>query len=214
MATVREAGGRILRGIATRLSSKQRGRRGHMGERVVKGSHVIAAESWVDARLGGGTFRDLTKKAGDKWNIPLPIAWYEVDVLHTALEEVARRLDRSVEDIAAEVARLNAESDLRSIYKIFMRVAQPHLVLSQTPRLWSTYVKFGSAWAVKNEKGHYVGQGDGFDERVLGWACGCWFGFIPTAITIAGGRVDSSRIAKRWRQSDGTYSLQLEVLYQ
>jgi hypothetical protein len=184
-----------------------------MDERVVKGSHIIAAESWVDARLGRGTFRNLTEHAGDAWKIVLPVAWYDLDTLHTALETVARRLERSVEDVSAEIARLNAESDLRSLYKIFMRVAQPQLVLSQTPRLWTTYVKFAKAWAVHNEKGHYIGQGDGFDERTLGWACGCWFGFIPTAIRIAGGQIALSRISKRWRQADGTYSLQLEVTY-
>jgi hypothetical protein len=184
------------------------------GERLVKGSHIVAAQSWIDSRLGNGTFRKLTQHAGDNWKILLPVAWYEIDTLHTALESVAKRLDRSVEDITSEIARLNAESDLRSLYKMFMRVAQPHLVLSQTPRLWTTYVKFGSAFAVQNEKGHYIGQGDGFDERLLGWGCGCWFGFIPTAITIAGGKVALSRISKRWRQPDGTYSLQLEVTYQ
>jgi len=184
-----------------------------MDDRVVKGSHIVAAETWVDARLGRGTFAKLTEGAGDNWKILLPVAWYELDPLHSALEVVARRLDRSVEDITTEIARLNAESDLRSLYRIFLRVAQPQLVLSQTPRLWTTYVKFAKAWAVQNEKGHYIGQGDGFDERTLGWACGCWFGFIPTAITLAGGRVALSRIAKRWRQADGTFSLQLEVTY-
>ena len=183
-------------------------------ERLVKGSHILAAETWVDQRLGKGTLMKLTQHAGDNWKILLAVAWYEVDILHAALESVAKRLDRSVEDITAEIARLNAESDLRSLYKVFMRVAQPSLVLSQTPRLWSTYVKFGTAWAVQNEKGHYIGQCDGFDERLLGWGCGCWSGFIPTAITIAGGKVAQSRIAKRWRQPDGTYSLQLEVTYQ
>src|SRR6187551_817284 len=140
-----------------------------MAERVVKGSHIVAAETWVDERLGRGTFGKLTEHAGDSWKLVLPMAWYDLDTLHGALEVVARRLDRSVEEITAEIARLNAESDLRSLYRVFMRVAQPQLVLSQTPRLWSTYVKFGQAWAVQNEKGHYIGQGDGFDERVLGW---------------------------------------------
>ena len=182
-------------------------------ERVVKGSHIVAAESWVDARLGHGAFRKLTEHAGDNWKILLPVAWYEIDTLHAALDAVAKRLDLSVEDITTEIARLNAESDLRSLYKVFLRVAQPQLVLSQTPRLRTTYVKFGSAWAVQNEKGHYIGQGDGFDERLLGWGCGCWRGFIPATIGVAGGRVALSRILKKWRQADGSYSVQFEVTY-
>ncbi len=182
-------------------------------ERLVKGSHVVAAESWVDARLGAGTFKKLTADAGEHWRIILPIAWYEIDVLQTALEDVSRRVNLSVEDITTEVARLNAEGDLRSIYKIFLRVAQPQRVLSMTPRLWTTYVRFGSALAVKNDPGHYIGQGDGFDERLIGWGCGCWRGFIPATITVAGGRVADARIIKRWQQSDGTYSVQFQVIY-
>jgi len=185
-----------------------------MGDaRLVKGSHIAQAERWVDTRLGTGTFKALTKMAGENWRVILPMAWYEVDVLQAALEQVSARLQISVEDITTEVARSNAEADLTSIYRVFLRVAQPQRVLSMTPRLWSTYVKFGAATAIENEKGHYVGQGDGFDERLLGWACGCWRGFIPATIKVAGGHVDDTRIIKRWRQSDGHYSVQFEVKY-
>jgi hypothetical protein len=182
-------------------------------ERLVKGSHIVAAESWVDSRLGKGVFKSLTDQAGERWKIILPVAWYEIDVLQDALESVSRRVGVSVEDITTEVARLNAEGDLRSIYRVFLRVAQPQRVLSMTPRLWSTYVRFGSAQAIKNDDGHYIGQGDGFDDRLIGWGCGCWRGFIPATIAVAGGRVADARIIKRWQQSDGTYSVQFQVLY-
>jgi hypothetical protein len=183
-------------------------------ERLVKGSHIVAAETWVDARLGKGTFKQLTQNAGQSWRIILPVAWYEIDVLHDALEDVSGRIGLSVEDITTQIARLNAESDLRSIYKVFLRVAQPQRVLSMTPRLWTTYVRFGNATAITNEKGLYVGQGDGFDQRLLGWGCGCWRGFIPATIQVAGGRVVDARIIKRWRQNDGTHSVQFQVVYE
>jgi hypothetical protein len=183
-------------------------------ERLVKGSHIVAAETWVDTRLGKGTFKQLTENAGQSWRIILPVAWYEIDVLQDALEAVSGRVGLSVEDITTQIARLNAESDLRSIYKVFLRVAQPERVLSMTPRLWTTYVRFGKATAITNEKGSYVGQGDGFDQRLLGWGCGCWRGFIPATIQVAGGRVVDARIIKRWRQNDGTHSVQFQVVYE
>lgn len=182
-------------------------------ERLVKGSHITQAERWVDARLGKGTFKELTSSAGENWQIILPMAWYEVDVLEAALEQVSSKLRLSVEDITTEVARANAEADLTSIYRVFLRVAQPQRVLSLTPRLWTTYVKFGSASAIENERGHYIGQGDGIDERLLAWACGCWRGFIPATITVAGGSIDNERIIRRWRQADGRFSVQFEVSY-
>lgn len=182
-------------------------------DRLVKGSHVTQAERWVDDHLGKGTFKELTSSAGENWQIILPMAWYDVNVLEAALEQVSSKLRVSVEDITTEVARANAEADLTSIYRVFLRIAQPQRVLSMTPRLWTTYVKFGSALPIENEQGRYIGQCDGLDERLLGWACGCWRGFIPTTINMAGGSVDSERIIRRWRQTDGRFSIQLEVLY-
>jgi hypothetical protein len=184
-----------------------------MNERLVKGSHILAASRWVDQQLGPRTFLSLTEQAGDNWKILLPMAWYEIDTLYQALETVGRRLGISVEDATTEIATLNAETDLRSLYRVFLRIAQPQLVLSQTPRLWTTYVKFGSARAVENEKGHYIGQGEGFDEQLLPWACGCWRGFIPAAITVAGGRVKEAKILRTWRERNGTHSVQLSVKY-
>jgi hypothetical protein len=94
-------------------------------ERLVKGSHIVQAERWVDARLGKGTFQELTRPAGENWRIILPMAWYEVDVVEAALEQVSGKLRVSAEDITIEVARANAEADLTSIYRVFLRVAQP-----------------------------------------------------------------------------------------
>ena len=37
---------------------------------------------------------------------------------------------------------------------------------------------------------------------------------VPATIGVAGGRVALTRILKKWRQNDGTYSVQFEVTYQ
>jgi hypothetical protein len=179
----------------------------------VKGSHVVQARDFIDDRLGAGTFAALTAHGGDLWAIILPVAWYDIEILQDALTRAAASLRMSVEEITTRVAKLNAEKDLTSIYRFFLRVAQPHRVLSHTPKLWTTYVSFGSAKAVQNEPGHYVGQGDGFDEELVDWACGCWRGFIPATIEVAGGKSLDGRIIKRWQNDDGLYSVQFEVTY-
>jgi len=180
---------------------------------LVKGSHVIQAQQWIDARLSPGTFKQSTSDGGDHWQVVLPFGWYEIGVLQFALEQASTRIGISVEDITAEVAATNAEQDLPSIYRAFLRIAQPKRVLAFTPRLWSTYVSFGSATAVKNDPGHYIGQGDGFPESLVPWVAGCWRGFIPGTIAVAGGTVDRQRIVRTWQADDGSYSVQLEVHY-
>src|SRR5689334_24346820 len=52
----------------------------------------------------------------------------------------------------------------------------------------SNYVAFGEARAVQNEFGTYVGECHGIPKKYIPWACGCWGGFIPTAIEISGGK--------------------------
>lgn len=193
------------------------GRGGHLGifmeTRTVKGSHVLQVKQWIDERVGIGTFSELTKHAPENWSIILPMTWYEVDILHNALAEACKKTRVSMEEAATQIARRNAAADLTSLYRFFMRVAQPQRLLTHTPRLWRTYVNFADASAVKNEDGHYVGQGDGLDEELVAWACGCWAGFIPLAVELAGGKDVRSRIIKRWRNGNGKYSLQLEVFY-
>lgn len=184
-----------------------------MESRTVKGSHVLQVKQWIDERLGTGTFAALTKKAPENWSIILPMTWYEIDILHAALSEACQKTRVSMEAASTEIARRNAAADLTSLYRFFMRVAQPQRLLTHTPRLWRTYVNFADASAVTNEHGHYVGQGDGFDEHLVAWACGCWAGFIPLAVELAGGKDVRSRIIKRWRNTNGTHSLQLEVFY-
>ncbi len=181
--------------------------------KTVKGSHVVQVKAWTDRHIGPEFFGELTKHAGERWAVILPMAWYEFEVVNHVLEQASRRSGISVEEISTEVCQLNAERDLTSIYRLFLRAAQPKIVLNQTPKLWRTYVSFADAHAALNEKGHYIGQGDGIDEQFLPWASGCWLGFIPTTIRLAGGRDTRSRIIKKWREPNGTYSVQLEVHY-
>jgi hypothetical protein len=145
--------------------------------------------------------------------VVLPVAWYDVDPLIDVFAEASRLTRKPVEEIATEIARLNAERDLTSIYRLFLRIAQPQRVLSYTPRLWRTYVSFAEARALKNEKGHYIGQGTGFTEKQIDWACGCWYGFIPTAIRLSGGKDIKPSIEREWHSDQKHFSLQLHVKY-
>jgi hypothetical protein len=185
-------------------------RAGLRGEEKIKGSHIVRVSEWIDRNLGEGTFAQLT---GDRWGVIVPVGWYGFDDVLEILVEASRRAGRSVEEIAREVGKLNAEHDLTSIYRFFLRVAQPQRVLSYGPRLWRTYVSFGEAVTVTNEKGHFVGQGTGFTERQIDWACGVWQGFVPTALRLCGARGVTTPIVKKWRSEREECCLQLEIEY-
>jgi hypothetical protein len=184
------------------------------GSYRAKGSHLIQAEAWFDKQHGAGTFKKhYCDAAGTSSLVLLPGTWYDVEPLTVAVAWAATRLGRTLEDVALEIARLNAMHDLTTIYRVFLRLASPVLTLRQTPRLWSTYVAFGTARALVNESGHYVGEGSGIPAHLLDWVCGSWRGFIPAAIEVAGGKDVIGKIISRGSGVDGLCTLQCEVKY-
>jgi hypothetical protein len=182
-----------------------------MEEYKTKGTHLLAAQQWVDQRLGAGTFAELFQLTPGR--SLLPNVWYEVDPLVRALSTVAKRVDRPLEEIVMEIAARNARDDLRSVYRIFLRIAAPVRLMAWTPQLWSTYVRFGVARALHNEKGHYLGECSGVPTRLLDWVCGAWRGFVPTAIEVAGGKEARASIVGRWPQGGDLHRLQCEIHY-
>jgi hypothetical protein len=182
--------------------------------RQTKGSHVIQARDWIDAKLGPRTFQSLVEGKGAIDNpILLPGTWYDVLPLVEALEVVGKEVNRSVQDLTMEIARQNALRDLTTIYRVFLRIAAPVRVMSYTPRLWGNYVAFGQATAIKNEPTHYIGECKGVPTRLLDWASGAWCGFVPAAIEVAGGKGAVGRITGVWKEAGGMQRLQCEVRY-
>jgi hypothetical protein len=184
-----------------------------------KGSHVVMAAQWVDERMGPGTFKKLVGDTDSEYqSVLMPVAWYNVEALDGVLQQVARELHKSVEDITMEIARQNALKDLTTMYRIFLRIAAPVRVMGFTPRLWSTYVHFGDAVAIKNEPGHYIGECTGLPKHLLEWCSGAWRGFVPAAIELAGGREVRGSITGTWPEGrndgrDELYKLHCEVRY-
>jgi hypothetical protein len=185
----------------------------------VKGTHIQQTKLWIDDRLGSGTFAKIVDTFSEphrSWPGPiLAGSWYDAEPLQDLLRAVAHRLGASVETIATEIAVQNAKRDLVSVYRAFLRVAGPHLTLAATPKLWANYVAFAGARAVTNVPGHYIGEGFDIPKDFVPWACGCWMGFIPTAIEISGGKKVVGKITNRRRQDDGDlWTLQLTVKYE
>jgi hypothetical protein len=181
---------------------------------AVKGAHVAQVKHLVDSLLGARTFERFALQAGAtrEWESIVISSWYDVFVLNAVLLETSSRTGRSVESIQTEVARNNALSDLTSIYRMFLRVAQPTRMLYFTPQLWRNYVSFGDSRAVRNDTGSYLGETVGFPEALIDWVCGSWLGFIPTGIELAGGSIESAEIVKReMRGSDS--AVRCEIRY-
>ncbi len=175
------------------------------------------ARKWVDERLGEGAFMKKVAEVQNDWpKVLLPGSWYNVFPLEFAVADAARQVRMSMEDACADIAARNARTDLTTVYRAFLRVAGPHMIMNATSALWRNYVAFADAKKVKNDFGMFIGECYQVPNKLLDWACGCWRGFVPTAIELAGGKNCRGRILERG--PDGTSNefswLRCEVTYQ
>lgn len=155
---------------------------------TVKGTHIMASRTWVDARLGEGTFDKLGEEFEVTWSKILPSGWYDIYSLMRIMEHATKKLGVTIFDACVEIARRNAEEDLKTIYRAFLRLAGAKGLLNATPTLWRNYVAFGTVEKIKNEPGLHIAIGRGIPLPLLEWAGACWHGFIPTAVEVAGGK--------------------------
>lgn len=184
-----------------------------MRKRMVKGAHLLQARDYLGTRLGPDSFdRYMRQQLGSSLTL-LPGSWYEVEPLVEVLRTAARELSTDVETLTSEIARLNAFADLPSIYRVFLRIAQPRRLLHFVPQLWRTYVDFAEGRVEYNEAGRFVGQCDGVPEHLLQWCCGCWLGFLPAGVELCGGTNMRAKVLRTWRDGSGYYSFQLEIAY-
>jgi len=155
---------------------------------TVKGTHIITSRSWVDEQLGEGYFAQRSSDVRAPWGSkPLPSAWYDVHALMKVMEPICEQLNISVFDAFSDIAARNASDDLTTIYRAFLRLAGARGLLNATPTLWRNYVAFGTVEKITNQPGLHEAIGRGIPTPLLDWACACWNGFIPTAVTLAGG---------------------------
>ncbi len=154
---------------------------------LAKGTHVIQARLVVDEQLGEGTFRRLSQEAGGSFQELLPMMWYDLDVLLKVLSAAAPLMNKDLETLTTEVATRNARNDLTTVYRVFLRILRPGIVLGFMPRMWETYFRFGSVKVLTNATGRFALVTHGIPERYLPWLRGGWLGFLPETIRVAGG---------------------------
>lgn len=180
----------------------------------VKGSHIAECRDFFDERLGEGAYASLWTKVGGSWNpVVLPGAWYDVEIAEAALREACLRTHDDIIETQAAIAARNAEHDLTTIYRVFLRVAQPVRIIKAVPLLWRNYVSGGDARALSSEEGHALMECAGVPDRFEDWVIGCWLGFIPCAIVLAGGHDPKLTLSRKEREAEGFSRLEFTLEY-
>jgi hypothetical protein len=196
--------------------------RGASGHLMCKGTHARQVQIWVDERLGPGAFDRIvavhaSAESRHAWQRLVVGGWYDAAVLISVVEDAAKAAGVSVEETAEAIARRNARADLKTVYRVFMKVLSPVPVLAFLPQIWRQYFRFGSVEILENRAGYVALGTEAIPTRFVPWVCGGWRGFLPETILAAGGHepcISGPRINSTGGSTDGAWSVRVEATYE
>ena len=157
----------------------------------VKGSVVLARLELIAAKRGVFDQVMAVLPADDQkvWRgVVLAVSWYPFDM--------AQRLDQAIATVLSpnhkrqfflDIGRASADANLPSIHKAFVRVGDPHYLLSRAPQIYSKYYDKGRRTYEKSSETSCVLRT--FDaESVTLDDCLTVVGWHVRAIEICGGK--------------------------
>lgn len=116
----------------------------------------------------------------------VPVGWYELAAYARLIRAVDRQLGGDDLRLVEKLGRYEATRDLTTIHRLFMRAANPGLILAKTTELWRRFHDSGR-WTVVREGKSATGtlEGWGVVDAAL---CAELTGYIQGIIEVGTGR--------------------------
>jgi hypothetical protein len=149
----------------------------------VKGTSIAARLDYVRRRGGDEAVIAILNELSDKPEVEqirvtgaLKSAWYPFRMFVELIEAIDRKFGRGdgslVQDLGAEVAR----TDLKTVYKIFYRIASPNFIVTKATQVWNRYYDSGELMSLQNDDGRIRLELRNFEtphwvhcQSVMGW---------------------------------------------
>jgi hypothetical protein len=148
----------------------------------VKGTAVRASVAFLKERLGEEGWKGLLAALPeeDREIVGGPVlqsSWYEVSLLYRLMDAARPRVAAPPgKSMAWEMGRYSAEYGLKTIYRIFFKVADPHFIIRKASQVFSNYYDCGKMENVVSDPHSAILRLSGFDQpradfcdRVQGW---------------------------------------------
>ena len=147
----------------------------------VKGTAVSASSHYLRGRLGEEKYAQVLAGLSPEAQAALsgtvlPSGWYEFSHLLELMKKAELLLPRGEKSLAWEMGRYSAESGLKTVYKIFFKVADVSFILKKTSQVFSNYYDRGTMETVSTTDRSASLILRGFDQpslhfcdRLLGW---------------------------------------------
>lgn len=148
----------------------------------VKGTVLCANVAYIQQNFGREAYEKILSGLTDAeraaiGTVILQSAWYEYSLVLKVME-AAKEFHHGTgsRSLAWEMGRFSAEHGLKTVYKIFFKVADPHFIITRASKIFSNYFDSGSMEVVSLEpRGAHI-RIRGFNQpcqtfcdRAMGW---------------------------------------------
>jgi predicted hydrocarbon binding protein len=125
---------------------------------AVKGIVILNARDYVGGVVGAPAWDAVLARlpAGDPDVIAsmVSVGWYDIRlydrVCRAVAESLGPELQLSPESVMVAIGRYAAERDLKTIHRLFLRVANPAYVLERAADFWRRYQDSGT-WTIERQ---------------------------------------------------------------
>ncbi len=159
----------------------------------VKGTVVVGSVAYLKERLGEQGYEKLLDTLSQEEAASLRFAvlqghWYPFDLLLHLMAAAQGKVPLPPgRSLGWEMGRYTAETGLKTVYKVFFKVAETRYILKRATQLFSTYYDSGTMRVVESELHRATVQVAGFDQPCVQF-CDRAQGWMERVVELTGAR--------------------------
>ena len=157
---------------------------------LTKGIGFKNVRAFIEGRFGHAAYEAIVGQLSEADRRALvgviPMGWYELALYARLINMLNRLHGRGDLSLLDELGRYEAAQDLTTVHRLFMRVANPGLILDKTMTLWRRFHDTGE-WKVVREGTTATGTLRGWGVADAGM-CAELTGYILGIISVGSGK--------------------------
>jgi hypothetical protein len=163
----------------------------HVAPAVTKGSGFVNARSFVE-RAGTKDWSAVLEQLAPDDRAALAsivsIGWYPIGLQARLFRAIDQVLGSGDLTLGVALGRFSAESDFKTVYRIFLRLFRTSFAIEKLMELWPRYHNTGT-WTIEEKSArHVVGRLVDWAGRMDPILCSATMGYIGRSLELAGGK--------------------------
>jgi hypothetical protein len=130
-----------------------------------KGTNLLHMRSYVERVHGPSAWQRVVLSLSEEdraiVSVLSPSGWYELGAQHRLLRAIDRVIGTGDLALVPEIGRYEADEDLSTIHRLFVRLTSPAYVLEKAGEYWRRFYDTGK-WEVVRGNGSATGRLDDF----------------------------------------------------